>query len=336
MRSFKENLATIFLGLCFLFSLHRGIVFSEEGAKKPLIKISFLSVWTRAPVLDSGYFIALEKGFYKDEGLDLSVEGGSGSIPNTELIGQKKAFVASANVYNTIRAKMKGIPVISIGMLHQSLGGGIVSLKERNIKTPYDLKGKKVAILSGTVHEIPYKALMKRLKINRKDIEEVMTPETVTLLLSKKVDACTSAIYHAPVLAEVAGQETSFIDYKDYGLDCYGVNLIVHEDSLKENPQLIRAFLKASIKGWEYASEHRGEAVNIILKYNPAASPKYIAKALERMLPYLNSPDTDKMGLFSQNEEMWRKAQDILFDSGELTEKKTPKMFFTNDYLPKK
>jgi NitT/TauT family transport system substrate-binding protein len=163
-----------------------------------------------------------------------------------------------------------------------------------------------------------------------------MTSETVPLLISKKIDGCTSAVYHAPVFVEIAGLTPVILSYDDYGMDCYANNILVGEGTVKNNPDLVRAFLKATVKGWEYVFENKKESAGIILKYNPVADPKYITMSLERMLPKVASEDTRKNGLFHQTEEKWAQAQDILFDSGEIDKKLDVKTCYTNDFLPKK
>jgi ABC-type nitrate/sulfonate/bicarbonate transport system substrate-binding protein len=177
---------------------------------------------------------------------------------------------------------------------------------------------------------------MKRQHVDRKEVVELMTTATVPLLMAGKVDCCTSAVYHAPVLVEAGGRKPVVLNFDDYGMDTYGVNIVVNKNSLKNDPELVRAFMRATVKGWEYALSHQKEAEEIILKYSPATDPKYLSGGLAGMFPRITSEDTKKYGLLHQREDKWILAQDILLDSGESDKKLEVKNYYTNDFLPKK
>lgn len=325
---------TVFVLSIFTFFMinSRSVLSAAENLKK----VTFLCITNRAPILDAGTFVAQGKGFYKEEGLDVSFGGGMSANDNVALLGQNKGFAASSGVFSTMQARLKGVPIVSVGVVTQSLSSCIVSLEDNPVRNPADLKGKKIAIPPASVNETTYKAFMKRQNIDRKEVVELMTTATAPLLIAKKVDCCTSAVYHTPVLVEVAGLTPVVMNFDDYGMDTYGVNIVVNDDSIKNNPGLVRAFMRATIKGWEYASQHQKEAEDIILKYNPTADPKYISKGLPGILAKIANKDTDEFGLFHQTEEKWILAQDILIDSGEADKKIDVKTYYTNDFIPKK
>ncbi len=320
--------------IIFIFSVMNSPgVFAAQGK---LTKVIFLCITNRAPILDAGTFVAIEKGFYKEEGLDVSLGGGMSANDNVELIGLNKGFAASTGVFSTMHARSKGVPVISVGVVTQSLSSCIVSLEANPVRKPADLKGKTIAIPPASVNETTYKAFMKRHHVDRKEVVELMTTATAPLLIAKKVDCCTSAVYHAPALVEAAGLTPVILDFDDYGMDTYGVNIVVNDDTVKNHPELVKGFMRATVRGWEYVFQHQKESQDIILKYNQTADPKYLSLGLARMLPKVTSKDTEKFGLFHQTEEKWSQAQDILFDSGEIDKKLDVKRCFTNEFLPKK
>ncbi len=332
-RNTGKWLAMCGLSIFMLSVMHSSGAFA---AQEKLTKVTFLCVTSRAPILDAGAFVAQSKGFYKEEGLDVSFGGGMSANDNVEMIGQNKGFAASTGVFSTMQARLKGVPVISVGVVTQSLSSCIVSLEGNPVRKPADLKGKTIAIPPASVNETTYKAFMKRQHLNRKEVVELMTTATAPLLIAKKVDCCTSAIYHTPVLVEVAGLTPVVLNFDDYGMDTYGVNIVVSDDSVKNNPELVRAFMRATVKGWEYALKHPREAEDIILKYNPTADPKYISKGLAGILPKIINKDTEKFGLFHQTDEKWNLALEILLDSGEIDKELDVKTCYTNDFLPKK
>ena len=337
MGNLSRNAAK-FIAVCIssffiLLSMNPAATFA---AQDKLRKVTFLCINNRAPILDAGVFTALGKGFYREEGLDVSIEGGTNANDSVQLIGENKGFAGSADVYCTMQARLKGMPVISVGVVTQSISTCIVSLKDNPIIKPADLKGKTIAIHSPSVNETIYKAFMKRQHIDRKEVVELESQSTAPLLIAKKVDCCLSTVYHSPSLVEAAGLTPVILDFDDYGLDAYGVNIVVNEDSVKNHPDLVRAFMKATVRGWEYALQHEKEAASFILKYNPSADPQYLAKGLARILPKVAGKETQKYGLFYQTEDKWNQAQDILIDAGEMDKKLDVRKCFTNEFLSKK
>jgi len=325
------------LALLFYF-LSKSVCIAEEPVSKipqKLTTINYLFDW-KMPSLSSGYFVALEKGFYKEEGLDVSFENTNSSMSNIKMLMEKKATLVSAQAVSVIKFRSQDLPIVSVAALFQSTGNTILSLKESNIKVPNDLIGKKIGILFGTNLDETYKTLLFKTGIDRKKINEENIDNGALLLMDKKIDACTSGTYGTwPIQLELSGKNISVIDVRDYGIDWYGTCIVAHEDLIKQNPDLIKSFVKATIKGWDYVISHPEEAADIIVKYKPETNRNFLIKSIEKISPLILNKDSGQNTIGIQSEEKWKQMQEDLFAIGSINNRIDPKFFFTNDFMPK-
>ncbi len=198
----------------------------------------------------SGYFTAIDKGFYKDEGLDLTyLSGGPDVIPESALIAGK-ADLTLTTPDTTIKAIVEqGAPFKIIGTQYQKNPIGIVSLASKPIKTPQDLIGKTLAV--PPVNVVSVEAMLKISGVDRAQVNIVPYAYDPTPLIKGEIDASLDFTTNVPFTIKQAGPEaTSFLLY-DFGYTTYNDTVVVTEDTLKSKRAEIVKFLRASRKGWE-------------------------------------------------------------------------------------
>ncbi|MDR3473166.1 MAG: ABC transporter substrate-binding protein [Devosia sp.] len=197
----------------------------------------------------AGYFTALDKGYYKDEGLDITyVPGGPDVIPESTLIAGK-ADLTLTTPDTTIQAiATQGAPFKIIGAQYQKNPLGVVSLAKNPIKTPADLVGKTLAV--PPVNVVSVDAMLKLNGVDKSKVNIVPYAYDPTPLIKGNIDATVDFVTDVPFTIKQAGLEaTSFLLY-DYGFTIYNDTVVVTEDTLKnKRPQLIK-WLRASRKGW--------------------------------------------------------------------------------------
>jgi NitT/TauT family transport system substrate-binding protein len=303
--------------------------------KKQPEKIDFLLDWKAGPEY-IGYIIAKEKGFYKEENLDVTLIEGTGASDAAKVIGAGKYNIGVSSAAATVIGKTQGMPIISVAVLFQKSPVVIYSLKEKNITKPQDLIGKKLGVLYGSSTYIEYKAMMAKQGIDRSKVKEVGVGWEVQPLITGEIDALMGYTQNQPNLVRLAGKEVNQIFVEDWGVNIYSSCIIVNENYLKENEDIVKRIVKASLKGWEYSLEHPDEAINIVLKAYPALDEKFVKASTRDTLPLLKSPDTQKYGLGYQSPERWKNLQDLLFEQGIIKKKVDVSLLFTNKYLPKR
>ena len=197
----------------------------------------------------TGYFVAADKGYYKEAGLDLNyISGGPDVIPESTIIAGK-ADLTLTTPDTTIKAIVEqGAPFKIIGAQYQKNPIGIVSLAKKPIKEPKDLIGKTLAV--PPVNVVSVEAMLKISGIDRSKVNIVPYAYDPTPLIKGEIDASLDFTTNVPFTIKQAGEEAvSFLLY-DYGFKIFNDTVVVTEETLKTKRKEIVAFLKASRKGW--------------------------------------------------------------------------------------
>lgn len=197
----------------------------------------------------TGYFAAMDKGFYAAEGLDLNyLPGGPDVIPESALIAGK-ADLTLTTPDTTIQAIVdQGAPFKIIGTQYQKNPLGVVSLAKNPIKKPEDLIGKTLAV--PPVNVISVEAMLKISGVDRSKVNIVPYAYDPTPLIKGEIDASVDFTTNVPFTIKQAGEDaTSFLLY-DFGFTIFNDTVVVTEETLKTKRKEIVAFLRASRKGW--------------------------------------------------------------------------------------
>jgi len=215
----------------------------------------------------AGYYVALEKGFYRDEGLDMSIkEGGYGK----NCIVTVKNGLEEFGTKWTADLFAEGNEFISIANIVKNNGLLLVSKRKKNIKTIPDLVGKKVSIwFIGNEYQLY--TLLESQNINRNRIKIIPQKWNMSQFLKDEVDVGSVMIYNELLTVYKAGyskKTLNIIDYKDYGVGFPGHSIFTSKKYYNENRNICMKMVRASIKGWKYAMKNPDEAVSIVLKYD--------------------------------------------------------------------
>jgi ABC-type nitrate/sulfonate/bicarbonate transport system substrate-binding protein len=198
----------------------------------------------------TGYFVAIDNGYYKDEGLDLTyLSGGPDVIPESSIIANK-ADLALTTPDTTIKAIVdQGAKFKIIGTQYQKNPIGVVSLASNPIKTPQDLIGKTLAV--PPVNVISVEAVLKINGVDKSKVNIVPYAYDPTPLIKGEIDASLDFTTNVPYTIKTQGAEaTSFLLY-DFGFTIFNDTVVVTEDTLKAKRKELVSWLRASRKGWE-------------------------------------------------------------------------------------
>lgn len=198
----------------------------------------------------AGYFTAADKGFYKDEGLDLTyLSGGPDVIPESSLIAGKADLTLTTPDTTVLAIANQGAPFKIIGAQYQKNPIGIVSLASNPIKSPQDMVGKTIAV--PPVNVVSVEAVLKINGIDRASVNIVPYAYDPTPLIKGEIDASLDFTTNVPFTIKQAGPDaTSFLLY-DFGFTIFNDTVVVTADTLKAKRKEIISFLRASRKGWE-------------------------------------------------------------------------------------
>jgi NitT/TauT family transport system substrate-binding protein len=221
----------------------------------------------------AGYFVAKDKGFYKDAGLDVTINPGGPDVAPPQVIAGGGADVVVDWMPSALASREKGVPLVNISQTFKHSGLELVCRKDTGIKKPEDLKGKTVGIWYGG-NEYPFLNWMSKL-----DYKTDGSPGGVKILkqgfnvdpiLQKQAD-CVSAMTYNEYWQVIDGgfkpSDLVVFNYEKEGVATMEDGLWVMEAKLKDPAFVAKMakFVKASMKGWDYAKAHEDEAVKIIL-----------------------------------------------------------------------
>ena len=216
----------------------------------------------------AGYYIAKEKGFYDELGIDLEVIEYSDNLDVSNKVIESTATYGIGKS-SLIIDKFAGKNIILLSSFFQNSPLVLLTLKTSNIKTPKDLIDKNVMITEDAKNAIAIKAMIVSQGIKMDELNIQNHSFDIKDLIDGKTDAMACFSSNEPFILKEKNIKYNIINPSDYGFDFYEGILFTSEKELKENPTRVQNFNQASIKGWEYAFTHIEETAKIIYeKYN--------------------------------------------------------------------
>jgi NitT/TauT family transport system substrate-binding protein len=240
------------------------ITFEASADEKALKKASFVPQWVPQAQF-AGYYLAHERGVYKKYGIDLTIIPGGPDSPPLDFLKNGKADFGTLWLSTGIQMREKGIKIINIAQVLQRSALMLVAKKSSGIKTPQDMNGKKVG-LWGPIFQIQPKAFIKKYNLN---VEVIRQSYSVNLFLRDGVDVASAMWYneyHTILNSGLNPDELTTFFFHKHGLNFPEDGIYILKDTFQRDPDLCRAFVKASIEGWQYAFAHPKEALSIVMK----------------------------------------------------------------------
>ena len=312
--------------------------FVSEAAAQQLVKATVRLAFTynghRSP-----YLLGIDKGFYREEGLDIEVLEGKGVTSSMQLVAAKQDTFTIADPPSLMLGVAQGMPLRQVAQLYQISPNALISWKDQNIAKPADLVGKTVATLQGDTTTTMLYALLARNAIDRNSVRIVASDGGTRnqTFLAKRAEAVTgfSNDSYLGFSATTDGNVRNFL-YSEFGIDTMGDGIATHRDTLGASPQVVRGFVRASIRAYRYALEHPDEAVAALMKRAPSLKPEVELQKIKATGPLLTSADTQANGVGYSSKPRWEQAQTLMKEFGGLTKTEADvSVFYTNEFLPK-
>lgn len=303
------------------------------GALKP---ISMTLDWIyEGPNL--GFLVAHDQGYYRDAGLDVSIVAGKGSANTAQLIANKAAQIGFADGYAVSIGVGKGMNIKTIGSIYRGNPSAIMVKAASGIKSPKDLEGKTVAMVASSGQFQQWPAFVKGagLDVSKINLVNLAPPSLGPALIDGKVDAIGGYVQSYVPIIEIRGKSpTRSFWFSDYGVNVVSNGIIAHDDLIKSDPEMLRAFVPASIRGFIYARQHPDEATATVKKYSPTIDPAIIKREFEVSWKTWVTPNTKGKPLGWGSDADWTSAISVLKQYGGVTAPLTTKELYTNDFVP--
>ncbi|WP_430310501.1 ABC transporter substrate-binding protein [Rummeliibacillus pycnus] len=305
---------------------------NTAGSKKELKKVTLVLDWT-PNTNHTGLYVAKEKGFFKEQGLDVDIiqPGDTGA---DQLVATGKADFGVSYQEGITQARVQGVPIVSIAAIIQHNTSGFASPIAKNIKTPKDFEGKTYGGWGSPVEKAVIDSLMKTENADVKKVDIINAGDADFFTMVKK-DVDFSWIYYGwtGIEAELRGEKLNMIYLTDYSkkLDYYTPVLATNEKMVQNDPETVKAFVKAASQGYQYAIKNPDKAADILIKAVPDLNPKLVKKSQEWLADKYQD-DAKQWG--EQKLEVWENYANWMSDNHLLEGKFDPEKAFTNEFLP--
>ncbi len=330
MRKFKIVILLLIFSILIISGCSNGGNGGSQGEN--LEKITITLDWT-PNTNHTGLYVAKDKGYFADVGLEVDIIQPQGGTAEQLVASDKAAFGVSYQEQVTL-ARLEDFPIVSLAAVIQHNSSGFTSFKDKGIESPKDFEGKKYGGWGSPVEKATLKALMEKHGGDVEKVDIITSGDTDFFVASEKGDIDFGWEFEtwAGVEAQLRGIELNYIDLgkEDKNLDYYTPVIVTNENNIKNKADLVKRFMEAVVKGYEFAIANHEEAGQILLDNAPELDEELV-KASQKMLSGRYQADAEKWGL--QKKEVWDNYTNWLFDNGLIDKKIDTSKAFTNDFI---
>ncbi len=307
---------------------------TPAGIPKELTKVILMLDWV-PNTNHTGIFVAQEKGYFKEAGLDVTINQ-PGEVSSQSAVGSGVADFGISMQENVTLARAADIPVVSIAAIIQHNTSGFASLTSKNVKSPKDWEGLNYGTWASKFEPPTLESMMKSAggDYSKLKMVNIGSTDPLALLAEGKIDLVWIFYGWQGFQAKQQGVDISVVMMEDYFNavpDYYTPVVIASESTIATKPELVRAFLKAVSRGYEFAIEKPGEAADILLSAVPELD-KELVKASQEWLSKEYRADAPRWG--EQKESVWKDYIDWMSEYSILAIPVVPAEAFTNEFLP--
>jgi NitT/TauT family transport system substrate-binding protein len=283
------------------------------------------------------YFVGIKNGYYKDEGLDVTIEPGNGSANVAQAIGNGNGEFATVDGGAMMQLVAKGLPVKSVMGLYQRNPIGVIYNIKSGITKPKDVEGKTLVITNGDAPAALLPAFMAATGVDIKKVNIVSTDPASknAAVISGRGDAVVTFSFQAIPIIEAAGVSVKTFDYADYGVTVPGITLIARPDYLDKNPETVKKMARAIRKSFEWTIANPEKAVDILGEMNPGQKILMgtALPVLKGSFALLHSSKTAGQPIGVMAREDWVTAEEVLVKYVGMQKVDSPDRYFTNAFV---
>jgi NitT/TauT family transport system substrate-binding protein len=283
---------------------------------------------------NAGFELASVKGFYKNAGLDVTIEPGNGSQTTAQLISVGKYDIGFADSAPVMKLISSGAKMKVVATILQGNPNAVTALKKAKLKNVADIKGRTVAMPNAGSQSSMFPLVLAANNLKESDIKLVTMPpqSMVASLISGQVEVILGSVDQYDIALRDQGQEFDSYLFIDSGAPTVSTSIIASDEFLAKNPDAVKKFVAASLKGWYAALDNPGEAVAAMKKMFPDSNEK-LAPAQIAATKFLMCVNRAKF-VGKAVPAQWDDTVKIFAKIGVLPDNVPATAYYTYDYLP--
>jgi NitT/TauT family transport system substrate-binding protein len=302
------------------------------AAEKATLRLDWSLVSYHLP-----FYWAHAKGYYAQEGIDLTIGEGAGSGQTVQLMGANQETFGHADATVMANAIAKGMPIRAVAATLPTGVFTYLAHESAGIRSPRDLIGKSVAIIANQkpLHDL---FLEKHGIPGDKVTLRITTAQARNALFAdKKIDAILTVVIGNALdfVVKDGADKYRFLRFADWGIHTLGYTIMAHHDTLARKPQLVRGFLKATRRGWQEVPANLDEAIRVAITYVPRGEGREAPLRLgfQEAIKMRESPHAKGKPWGWMAPEDWQQTQAVLLATKSIETAIPLDQYYTNAFL---
>lgn len=336
----RRRLSLRILAATFLVAaIGVGVTSSASAQHRDLTKVSLrLDFLIRGH--HSGFYVALDKGWYKDAGLDVSIAEGTGSAPTAQSVAAGNDTFGFVDATSMIAANAQGAGLEMIANMRAKNGAAIIVRKTSGITSPTGLAGHKLAITPpGTFFYNIWPLYAKAAGIDTSQVTLVPMSNFifVSQFLAGNVDGIIGLIDGELTQIQLANVPVNVFPFADKGLDTISHGIVAKKSFVDANPKIVQAFVTATLKGWKFMLDNPNQAIGILQKYYPNINPVQYVDRIKGVKNVITTKNNAGHPLGWMSAKDWGATAALLYKYGGDVYKTIPgglNNLYTNQFIP--
>jgi NitT/TauT family transport system substrate-binding protein len=311
---------------------------ASSALAAPHDKLTLLMNYTVNGAL-APFYLGKVNGYYAQEGIDIKLVEGHGSGPTVQAVATKNVDIGFADFGTMVKVAAAGAPVKTIGILMQKNPAGVVGLASKNINKPQDIKGKIVAVAPGDASSQMWPMFLQKVGLKDSDFKTITGNQqtTINAVITGRADLLVG--FGTIPLIEVENatkKKAHALLFADYGVNIATLGFVAQDDMIKNNPDLLKRFMRATNKAFEASIKNPGAAVDALMKEVPnAGSRDLILSTLVATSPFYHTADTANQPLFKVDPKSMAVSVDEVVKIGKLDKSANDvNKYYTSAFLP--
>jgi len=308
---------------------------TETAPPELAAEVTFRLSWTKEGTYAS-YYLAKEKGFFAEEGLDVEILEGSGSGTSVQSVAANDATFAMADGTAVLSAVQEGTPAITVATINQLSPYGLICRKDANVNTVEDVAGKRVIFPGGSGQALVFPAFLRANNVDPAEVTVVNgdSPTMIPAIIQGEVDC---AVDFAAAFIAFANQQAPDLEFTtfmfgDYGANTVSQGIVTHTDTVAEHPDWVTGFVSAVLRANQYTVDHVDEAIDALLKDSPELNRETETELLRAAISTWH-PNTSLPWGCSHAPD-WTFSENLLLEEGVVSETLPLDQYYTNEFVP--